>query len=578
MHRTAKSFVLASLAVLGACGGALPTGSGEDAGASVPFARSKLLRSQRAIPRRYIVVLERGEPGAAAPDVDALAARGGARVLGRMHHALRGFVGTMDEEAARALAEAPGVAWVEEDAPVHLATAGAVATNSWALDRIDQRTMPLDGAYVPGGAGAGVHAYLLDTGLRTTHAELAGRADGVYDGVGDGRGTEDCNGHGTHVAGIVGGATLGVAPGVQLHGMRVLDCAGNGTVSGVIAAVDWLTAHHASPAVANLSLGGGPSLSLDAAISRSIGSGITYVVAAGNGGGDACAESPARLPEAITVGASDEGDAVAGFSNGGPCVDLFAPGVGIPSAWNLGDEATARLSGTSMASPFVAGAAALYLSLHPRAAPAEVSDALVGGATAGELSRLPPGSPDALLYTRAVGGLPDLGPAATGASLPGCASSSELLVNGGFEAAGAGWQGTPGLFDRSSGPPPRSGHGRAWLGGYGLAHADAIWQDVLLPSSACKAALSLSVAVTTAEPGAEPFDTLSVTVRDPLSGEVLATALAASNADASRGWVRAILDLSPWLGRAVRVELSAAEDGALPTSFAVDDVSVLVGR
>jgi subtilisin family serine protease len=243
-----------------------------------------------------------------------------------------------------------------------------------------------------------VNAYILDTGIRSTHTEFAGRLrPGANFAKGKG-GTEDCNGHGTHVAGTVGGTTYGVAKGVNLVPVRVLDCRGSGTWSGVIDGMDWVAANPTRPAVANMSLGGGANASIDAAIDRMTKAGVTTVVAAGNETADACTKSPAAAPSAITVGATDKADTLASFSNFGGCVDILAPGVGITSAWYRSDTQTNTISGTSMASPHVAGAAALVLQGNPGASPAAVTQTLTASATAGVVKNAN-GSPNLLLYT-----------------------------------------------------------------------------------------------------------------------------------------------------------------------------------
>jgi subtilisin family serine protease len=302
--------------------------------------------------------------------------------------------------AARVAAD-PDVALVEQDRLVAVA-GGQTDPPSWGLDRIDQRALPLSGRYSYRSA-RGVTVYVLDTGVRLSHREFGGRARSGRDFVDSDANAGDCHGHGTHVAGVVGGHTFGVAKDVRIVSVRVLGCNGTGRLSSVVAGIDWVTRHADRPAVANLSLGAAPSLALDAAVRDAVASGVTFVVAAGNTHTNACATSPARVGEAVTVGASTEADARADFSNHGRCVDLFAPGQRIASAWRTSDRATATASGTSMAAPHVAGAAALILADHPRATPREVGRALRAGATRGVLDGPRDGSPDALLHTAGTG-------------------------------------------------------------------------------------------------------------------------------------------------------------------------------
>jgi subtilisin family serine protease len=361
----------------------------------------------RPIPDSYIVVLQDDAAGTpAAPARSGLtvsqvavdmAARYGASVTFFYEHALRGFAIRTSAASARALATDPRVKYVEQDAEMRIVSTQTGAT--WGLDRIDQRSLPIDTNYNYDVDGTGVNAYIIDTGIRQTHQDFGGRARSGYTAILDGNGTNDCHGHGTHVAGTVGGATWGVAKNVTLWAVRVLNCSGSGTISGVIAGVDWVTANHASPAVANMSLGGGASLSLDDAVRRSIASGVTYAIAAGNSNADACNASPARVAEALTAGASTSTDARASFSNYGSCLDVFAPGSSITSAWNTSDTATNTISGTSMASPHVAGVAALYLQQDPSASPATVASAVVNSATPGVVGSAGTGSPNRLLYS-----------------------------------------------------------------------------------------------------------------------------------------------------------------------------------
>jgi len=352
-----------------------------------------------AIGNSYIVVLPPGSPAAGVASASArLTRRYGGQVVDNYQATVRGFHARMTAAQAGRLAADPAVEYVEQDATVRLASTTTQQDPPWGLDRIDQRSLPLSGSYTAGSA-AGVTAYVLDSGIRIGHREFGGRASSGWDFVDRDPVADDCDGHGTHVAGTIGGSTYGVAKDVKLVAVRVLDCEGSGSYSAIIAGVDWVTAHATLPAVANMSIGGPTSQALDDAVSRSIAKGVTYAVAAGNDDRDACSQSPADTPAAITVGAVDRNDRRARFSNFGSCLDLFAPGVRIKSASNSSNAATQIMSGTSMASPHVAGAAALVLGAHPDWTPARVRDELVARATTGLVDSAGWGSPDKLLYT-----------------------------------------------------------------------------------------------------------------------------------------------------------------------------------
>jgi subtilisin family serine protease len=304
----------------------------------------------------------------------------------------------MDAKTVENLRRNPNVSLIQTDRVVRT-SAGTQSPATFGIDRIDQRALPLSNSYGYSATGSGVTAYVIDTGIRLTHTEFDVRASGGYTAINDGQGTVDCNGHGTHVAGTIGGRTNGVAKDVRLVSVRVFDCAGSGSTSTVVSGIDWVASHAAKPAVANMSLGGGANSALDTAVSNLIDSGVVAVVAAGNNNADACTASPARVGGAVTVGATTSSDARASYSNYGSCLDLFAPGSDITSAWYTSDTAQAKISGTSMAAPHVSGAAALFLQNNRSATPQAVRDALVSSATTGVVSSAGSGSPNRLVYT-----------------------------------------------------------------------------------------------------------------------------------------------------------------------------------
>jgi uncharacterized protein (TIGR03437 family) len=397
--------------------------------------KGEVVKAKKKVPGQYIIVLEDRtvDVGAIA---DELLARFGGKNKHLYSKVLKGFAAELPDNFAALLAADPRVKYVEEDGVVSIDVTQSGAT--WGLDRIDQRNLPLSGSYTYNVNGSGVKAYIIDTGINTAHTEFGGRAIDGYDAIDGALPAADCNGHGTHVSGTVGGSTYGVAKGVTLVAVRVLDCNGSGTTSGVIAGVNWVASDHpaGAPAVANMSLGGGVSQALDDAVNAAINDGVTFCVAAGNGDQfgnpqDACSGSPSRVANAITVSATDSTDTKASWANYGTCVDIFAPGVSITSSWYSSNTATNTISGTSMATPHVTGAAALYLSTDTTATPATVANALITNSTPNVVVGPGAGSPNRLLYELFIGGgAPPPAPTISGFSPASGAVGSSVTVNG----------------------------------------------------------------------------------------------------------------------------------------------------
>lgn len=406
---TAAASVLLAGTAVGA--GALESAETSDAGAS-ETGEIRGAGAPGTVDGEYIVVMKRtGEEAAdskrlktrttvraLADSLLSAADAGDAEVKRTYATALKGFTVTADKDEARRLAADPAVAYVEQNRVER--GDGTQKDPTWGLDRVDQRGLPLSGSYDYDAEGGDVTAYIVDSGIRITHDDFGSRAEYGVDLVDDDAKADDCHGHGTHVAGTVGGSTYGVAKAAKLVAVRVLDCEGKGTTAGVIEGYDWVAENAVEPAVANVSIGGDATEAKDAAVTGMVEAGVTVSVSAGNSNADACGQSPARAPAVLTVAATEKSDARWDSSNYGKCVDLFAPGSQIVSAGHASDTAKATMSGTSMATPHVTGSAALYLGEHPSASPAEVAEALLDASSKDKVTSTGTGSPNKLLYSR----------------------------------------------------------------------------------------------------------------------------------------------------------------------------------
>ncbi len=543
-----------------------------------------------ALADRYIVVLKdtAGPVASARDEATRLTRAHGGKIRHTYTTVLHGYAAEMTAQEARLMAADPAVAYVEQDAVQHSST---TQTNppSWGLDRIDQRSLPLDHGYTYGTTASNVTVYLVDSGLRTSHTQFQGRASIGVDEVGDGRNGQDCLGHGTHVAGTVGGKDYGVAKGVKLVAVRVTDCNNNASTSSIIAAADWITAHAAKPAVVNMSINSKSSVisSEDTAIKKSIASGVTWVVSSGNGGTDACKNSPGDIDTAIVVNNSDSSDTRRSDSNYGPCTDLFAPGTSITSAWNSGDTATHTISGTSMAAPHVTGAAALWLATHPTATPADVQAALINSATTGKIMSAGTNTPNRLLYT----GAPTSGASAV--------FSDDFESDKGWRVDGAGTDtATSGVFERGVPQQTTSTHSNqakqltAASGSYALttgAAAGAAYGDndldggettVFSPQITLPASGPLSLHFTYNVANGDNSGTDDYLRIRVLDGSTPTTVFekTGSASEVAGQWQTATADLSAFAGKTIRVYLEAADAGNPSLLEAqLDDLTITQG-
>ena len=500
--------------------------------------------------------LDRGVAGA----VQDLERRRGFRAEHVYSAALRGFSARLSAAQIAELENDPNVAAVEPDGEM-----SAIAqTIPWGIERIGaDQSSTLAGNEAD---AVNVNVYVIDTGI-ANHADLNKVGHVNFAGGKN----DDCHGHGTHVAGTAAAKdntsdVVGVAPGARLTGVKVLSCSGSGSTSGVIKGVDWVRANAVKPAVANMSLGGGASSALDTAVTNSIAAGITFAIAAGNSNANACNYSPARTANAITVGATTNTDNRSSFSNWGTCLDIFAPGSTITASWSTSDTATNTISGTSMASPHVAGAAALYLSANKTAAPQAVRDTLVNSATLNKVINPGTGSPNKLLFTGTGGQTPP--PPPPPAPPPG----SNVIINPGFENGTTGWiQTSSGGYPLISSSKPRTGSFSAWLTGYNSA-TETIGQTVTVASGS--STLRYWWHMTSSESTATPYDYLRVRIYNGVTGALIATPRTWSNTSVRNVWSQDTLGLAAYVGQSIRIVFEGVTDSSIISSFYIDDVSL----